>query len=509
MEVIKCIPSFDQLRDLVVCKLPSQETLTSKPVIIAIGLTTASVSTYAWYRYKFTHWKSRGIDGPVPSVPFGNIIDMTKKPFDIFTEWQNKYGLFYGVYLNYVPALVVADAELIKEIVVNSSFFDRITIEANVAIEESLINKNGTEWRHDRSIMSPTFTSGKMKHMYPLMYSCIKHLDVELDKFCTKGDEFNPKETFTKLTTMVIARCAFATEVNAFTEDDQHPLVKHLMKIVTPDLFRFLVFIFTPAYLRRKLQMHASHPASFNYILSLLKNIIKTRKEKKVSSEYIDLLQLLLDTQNEPNGLSDDKIVANCFLFFLAGFETTAQTLTFIAFCLALNPEAQEELYSEIKSTVDSKGSLDYESLWELKYLDAVINETLRLYSPAPQIARVCNTETTLSNGVTIEPKTMIFLPIDAIHKNEMYHPNPDKFDPTRFLPENKQQMAPCTFIPFVAGPRNCIGMRFALLQIKLIIAETVLKYKFVKGPNTTEKLSTKFLKVRTDGILVKIEKRN
>ena len=100
MEVIKLIRSYEQLRDLVVCKLPSQETLTSKPVIVAIGLTDASVSTYAWYRYKFNHWKSRGIDSPAPSFPFGNGVD--KKDIYHFQRvarkvWINLYHLHMDV----------------------------------------------------------------------------------------------------------------------------------------------------------------------------------------------------------------------------------------------------------------------------------------------------------------------------------------------------------------------------------------------------------------------------
>ena len=501
---MKWMPSCGQLKDAIVSGLPSQETFKSKPVIVAIGLTAASVATYVWYRHKFNYWKSRGIDGPPPSFPFGNGADITSKTFTIFIEWQKKYGLIYGSYIFYGPCLVISDAEVLKGIIVNSNFLDRPSAEANLVFQESLINKNGTEWKHDRSIMSPSFTSGKMKLMYPLMHNCLNHLNFQLEKFCVTGDEFNPKDTFTKLTTMVIARCAFATEVNVFTENDQHPLVKHLMKIVTPDFLRFLLFIFTPAFLRKRLQMHASHPVSFNYIVSLLKSIIKTRKENKIKTEYNDLLQLLLDTQSDPNGLSDDKIVANCFLFFLAGLETTAQTLTFASYCLALNPEVQEQLYQEVASV----GPLDYETLFQLKYLDAVINETLRMFTPAPQVIRVCNAETTLSTGLIVEAKTVIIIPIEAIHKNEMYHPEPEKFDPSRFLPENKESIAPCTFIPFIAGPRNCIGMRFALLQIKLTLAEVILKYKFVKGPNTPEKLESKLFKVRTDGILVKIEKR-
>ena len=505
MEVIKSIPSYDHLKDLIVTKFPSQETLTSKPVVIAIGATVATYSTYSFVKNKFKFWKSQGVQGPEPSFPFGQLFQVSSSPFSIFTEWRKKHGRVYGIYMFLDPVLVISDAEVIKEIVVNNNFFDRPTIEGNPVIQESLINKNGGEWRHDRSILSPTFTSGKMKMMYPLMQGCFKNLEAELETLSSKGEEFNPKDSFTKLTSMVIARCAFATEVNAFVDDDQHPLVKHLMKIVTPDPYRFLIFILTPAFLRKRFQMHTSHPTSFNYIIALLKSIIKTRKENKIKTEYNDLLQLLLDTQSDPNGLSDDKIVANCFLFFLAGLETTAQALTYISFVLALNPEVQEKLYHEV-SSVDS---LDYESLFELKYLDAVINETLRLYPPAPMAARVCQSECTLSNGINLKAKTNVFISIGTVHRDEEYFPEPEKFDPSRFLPENKDSLHPGSFIPFVAGPRNCIGMRFALLEVKMTVAEMVLKYKFVRGPNTPDKVDPSLFSSRTSGITVKIEKRN
>ena len=207
---------------------------------------------------------------------------------------------------------------------------------------------------------------------------------------------------------------------------------------------------------------------------------------------------------------SDEKIIANSFLFFIDGLETTALALTFVSYFLARNPEIQETLYSKVKSSslAQSAGSLNYEMLFELKYLDAVINETLRILGPVPMLIRSSSSDFTLSNGITVDAKRIVLIPLQAMPKNELYFPEPEKFDPSRFLSENKDQLDPGSFNPFSNGPRNCIGMRFALLELKLTIAEMILKYKFVPEPNTPEKIRLAFFRYDSNSVKLKVEKR-
>ena len=190
--------------------------------------------------------------------------------------------------------------------------------------------------------------------------------------------------------------------------------------------------------------------------------------------------------------LSETEIIANSVFFFVAGFETTSSTISHCMYNLAMNPHIQERLFNEVKNAMDKNESSDYYDLVinNIPYLDAVVKETLRMYPPAPENLREVNVDNYKIRNFTIEKNTMIIVPTHAIHHCPEYYPNPSKFDPNRFMPENKHLLVPYTYMPFGQGPRNCVGMRFAYQEIKLCMARLALIYQFHVTPNTPQKLT-------------------
>jgi cytochrome P450 family 9 len=178
---------------------------------------------------------------------------------------------------------------------------------------------------------------------------------------------------------------------------------------------------------------------------------------------------------------TDDLIIAQCLLFFLAGFDTTESMVTFTLYELAINPEVQEKLYQEVKESVDeNSGEFSYEVINKLEYLDMVVQESLRKYPPAVRTDRKCYRPFKLPETDFVIPKDMIVvLPIYPVHHDPEYWPKPEKFDPERFTKENSSKRHPCAFAPFGHGPRNCIGNRFALTEGKAAIAHLVLNFSF------------------------------
>ena len=112
----------------------------------------------------------------------------------------------------------------------------------------------------------------------------------------------------------------------------------------------------------------------------------------------------------------------------------------------------------------------------------------IRMYPPIIEVFRRCTQDHELPNGVVVEKETRILVPIYYIHHDKANYSEPEKFDPERFMPENKDQIEPCAFLPFVQGPRNCIGLRFALLEVKMTLANLILKYEFQRSPRTPDK---------------------
>uniref|UniRef100_A0A0E9X920 unspecific monooxygenase n=2 Tax=Anguilla anguilla TaxID=7936 RepID=A0A0E9X920_ANGAN len=125
-----------------------------------------------------------------------------------------------------------------------------------------------------------------------------------------------------------------------------------------------------------------------------------------------------------------------------------------------------------------------YEQLVQMEYLDMVLNESLRLYPIALRLERLC-TETIVVNGVTIPKDTLVTIPVFALHRDPELWPEPECFNPERFSKENKDSMDPYAFLPFGAGPRNCIGMRFAVALMKLAIVQVLQNFSFVTCKET------------------------
>ena len=210
--------------------------------------------------------------------------------------------------------------------------------------------------------------------------------------------------------------------------------------------------------------------------------------------------------------LSESEIIANSLIFFIGGFETTATTMSYCLFELTKNPKVQDRLYCELKNTIEQNQSADYHDLVlnQIPYLEAIIKETLRMYTPISQLTRRVVVDKYKFPNVTLEKDTVVIIPAYAIHHHPDYYPEPEKFNPDRFMPENKHLLVPYTYMPFGQGPRNCMGMRFAYQEIKLCLARLILNYQFHSTPKTPEKLkiTTKFLLSTTPEFQVKISKR-
>jgi cytochrome P450 family 9 len=180
----------------------------------------------------------------------------------------------------------------------------------------------------------------------------------------------------------------------------------------------------------------------------------------------------------------EDYLIAQAFIFFFAGFETISTAMSFIAYELIANPEVQQKLQDEIDSVEASLegGDLNYESVQKMKYMDMVISEALRKWPAAPIIDRMCTRPYTLeydNKKIDFEVGRNFFIPVSAFHHNEEYFPNPYRFDPERFNDENKGNINPDVYLPFGIGPRNCIGSRFALLEMKILFYHLLLNFNF------------------------------
>ena len=193
--------------------------------------------------------------------------------------------------------------------------------------------------------------------------------------------------------------------------------------------------------------------------------------------------------------------------FMFEGHDTTASSLSFILYLLAIHPEIQTKLQSEIDASFNIEGSVT-DKITNMKYLDCVIKEGLRLHPPILFMARLVEKDEQI--GDLLVPKgTEILITPGAVHRNPEYWPEPDKFIPERFNDEENMKRDPFTYNPFSAGPRNCIGKRFALLELKTLVYHVLTEFRLTSSqPYDELELTLDIIHHSRNGLLLQFHER-
>lgn len=199
----------------------------------------------------------------------------------------------------------------------------------------------------------------------------------------------------------------------------------------------------------------------------------------------------------------------------MAGYDTTGTTLAYASYQLARNPEIQEKLRNEIEDLVGLKddSEMTYDDIHSMTYLDQIISETLRFHNPIGILNRAPSKDYKIpGHDIMITKDQMTWINAVAIHFNPKYYENPDEFNPDHFTKEVKADRNPYAFLPFGQGPRACIGMRFALLEAKLALANMVRKFTLLPSEKTKEPLELdpqSGIAYPKNGLYIKLEKRS
>ncbi|XP_016954056.1 probable cytochrome P450 9f2 [Drosophila biarmipes] len=507
----------------------------------------AVVLFYRWAAANNDFFKDRGIPYAKPTLYFGNMGDMflrKRAMFDIICDLYSKGGSnkFFGIFEQRQPLLMVRDPDIIKQIAIKD--FDHFINHRNVfatssdddphdmsnLFGSSLFSMRDARWKDMRSTLSPVFTGSKMRQMFQLMNQVAKeavaYLKQDESSAQEAGQELDMKDYCTRFTNDVIASTAFGLQVNSFKDRENtfYQMGKKLTKFSFLQNIKFMLF-FALKTLNKYLKMELFDKKSTQYFVRLVLDAMKYRQEHNIIRP--DMINMLMEARglipSEKTKItaarewSDRDIVAQCFVFFFAGFETSAVLMCFTAHELTENEDVQQKLFEEVQR-VDKElegKELNYEAIMGMKYLDQVVSEVLRKWPAAIAVDRECNKDITYEvDGQKVEIKKgdVLWLPTCGFHRDPRFFENPTKFDPERFSEENKDSMQPNTYFPFGLGPRNCIASRFALLEAKAVIYYLLKEFRFVPAKKTCiplELASSGFQLAPKTGFWIKLIQRN
>ncbi|XP_074029048.1 cytochrome P450 3A19-like isoform X2 [Leptinotarsa decemlineata] len=227
-------------------------------------------------------------------------------------------------------------------------------------------------------------------------------------------------------------------------------------------------------------------------VFSSFKINLFSRKKCFVHSITILPCFIMCEKSNIDDDITTADILAQAMIYLVGGFDTISRNLDFLCYELALNKSVQDRLRKEI---MEFKGAtnckLTYESISKLKYMDSVLSETLRKYPVMSGTDRICTKPYVIEpagpgeNPLVIEKDTVVWLPVYSLHHDPKNFENPEVFDPERFSEENGHSVDPYTYIPFGVGPRNCIGARFSILNVKAMVFHLLSNFELFPSKKT------------------------
>ncbi|ORZ19679.1 cytochrome P450 [Absidia repens] len=459
-----------------------------------------SAVAITYISYKITSKLYNAYFGPLSDVPgpfyakfFQVPSAITDRPqgtrYRRLMSLHDKYGIIYKLDPS---TIVISDKDWIKEILVKDDLpkaplYNKLQDDG----KQTLFNTTDKVFhKQRRRIVSPAFAMKYLNSLEQFMDSCTEafvdriNRDIQLNNSGTDG--FGSVDIWELLQCValdIIGSTAFGESFNMVDTSD------HFIPVSITRAMRFAPNLIMYPFLGKLVKIFGLNqsPELDKFMRDLIMKRLNSEQRRN------DILQILIDTQkasDQEDRLTVDTIIAEVILFLVAGSETTSNTTGFAIIELLRHPEKMNRLRDEIDNVpVENDEALhSHDQLKHLPYLNAIINETMRLNPIAANgLSRIANSDVTLGGKIFIPKGTVVICNLNHAQRNPSYWPNPEKFLPERWL--DTAETAPCmdAFYPFSAGSRNCVGKQFALQEMRLTLATLVKRYEFKPIPEELE----------------------
>ncbi|XP_075167815.1 uncharacterized protein LOC142239972 [Haematobia irritans] len=463
-------------------------------ILCQILLTAVFVAFYVWYKQNFGFWlKYRKIVASVSGRIFsGNLIDFLSLKTNVGINLKTIYDdpkfakePVVGIYGMYKPSLLIREPELIKNILIKDfdcfcERFARADPHHDRIGSFNMFFARYKMWKEVRSKLTPVFSSGKLKYMYPLLQQVGANLQAYIQK---QGSVFRieVKDLCARYTTDTTATTMFGIASNSLENPEEHIniLTRKLGTFDWRRAFNIMIIFFAPR-LTGLLRAKFWNKDPVDFLSKTLHHVIPEREQ--TGEKRNDLIDIMVKLKREATANGEniedfmELMISQGTILLAGGYETSSSTISNTLFELAKNTDIQQKLRNEIRLAVEEEeGTVSYENLCRMEYMEMVIKETLRLYPVLPVLERKYGKASGPMESYSLRPYCdydipegmPVYISAYGLHYDPQHWPNPTKYDPERFSPENKSSINPMVYLPFGNGPHNCIGGRLGMLQVK------------------------------------------
>jgi cytochrome P450 len=469
-------------------------------------------------------WQKRGVDverlrriqdlpGPRGLPLLGNLLQVERASLHLAAErWSRQYGDCFTFRMGPRRILVLANPEAIAAVLRDRpDGFQRVARIAEISKEmgfTGVFSANGDAWRRQRPMVMAGFDPAHIKTYFPGLAKVTERFARRWGRAAEAGEWIDLQPDLMRYTVDVTAGLAFGTDINTL-ESDQEVIQSHLDKVF-PSLFRRLMAPFGYwAWLEnRKLGKHlaALHGAVAEFIAQAR---ARMDANPELREKPTNLLEAMIAARDTPgSGVDDADVAGNVLTMLLAGEDTTANTLAWMIYLLYRHSDALRQARAEVLARPSALQK--YEDATALPFIDACINETMRLKPVAP-IILLQPIHDTVVGRVEIPARTVVMCLMRVGATDERHFPEPQSFDPSRWISAVSASSAKRVAMPFGAGPRLCPGRYLALLEMKMVMAMLLSRFEIesVGTPDGREAREHLAFTMAPVGLRLKLKQRS
>jgi cytochrome P450 len=416
--------------------------------------------------------------GPRGLPILGMLPALRRDPIGVFTRAVQRHGDVVFFKIADRRAFLITNPDDIRHVLQdNARNYHKSPLyqKLRTTLGDGLLTSEDSFWLRQRRIAQPAFHRQRVAALTGVMADAASEAAAHWETIASTGRPVDIADEMMRLTRTVVLRALLGADIGPYssTIDEAWTVIN---EYIGESFWSLGVFDRLPSAKRRR--FHAAQGT----LRGAVDHVIDERRRHP--SDSVDLLSMLLGARDEETGetMTDEQLRTEVTTFLLAGQETTSLALTWTWYLLSQHPQARQRLETELDQVLKGRRP-EYADLAHLPYTRMVVDEAMRLYPPAWVFSRQAMGEDRLG-GYRLPKGWIAFVVPYVLHRLPVYWPNPDAFDPERFSPERSADRPKFVYVPFGAGPRQCIGNQFALIEAHLIVATLAQSFRLHLAPN-------------------------